>query len=89
MPESVGLLPLSEQSNVHQRAFETPPDGFDKATENGRVEKLPWKASREAEGQEHPILENSTACTMSNAKNLVFRIQFLAGEEREIPLENI
>jgi len=28
--------------------------------------------------QERPILENSTACTMSNAKNLVHFVSFLA-----------
>ena len=34
-----------------------------------RLEKLPCGAALRGEKQEHPILENSTACTMSNAKN--------------------
>jgi hypothetical protein len=34
-----------------------------------RIEKLPCGAALRGEKQEHPILENSTACTMSNAKN--------------------
>ena len=33
-----------------------------------RIEKLPCGAARKGEKWEHPILENSTACTMSNAK---------------------
>ncbi|GAB3134164.1 hypothetical protein GCM10027057_08360 [Marisediminicola antarctica] len=35
-------------------------------------------AAREGVVQERPILENSTACTMSNAKNLVYFVPFLA-----------
>jgi len=32
---------------------------------------MPEQQGREAEHSERPILENSTACTMSNAKNIL------------------
>ena len=47
--------------------------GFAGAGWSGKLEKLPRSGAREKAGRirVHPILENSTACTMSNAKNLV------------------
>ena len=48
-----------------------PASRFDTEIQSGKLEKLPWQRHREVKHQERPILENSTACTMSNAKNLV------------------
>ncbi|MGF3056007.1 hypothetical protein, partial [Microbacterium sp. YY-01] len=36
---------------------------FDKLRPTDKIEKLPFRESREAGRKEHPILENSTACT--------------------------
>jgi hypothetical protein len=47
-----------------------------------RVEKLPRIDGREVGFWVRPILENSTACTMSNAKNLVRRLNFSGWEPR-------
>ena len=49
----------------------TPARRFDRRNETDKIEKLPWWRGREAERQEHPILENSTACTCQMPNNLV------------------
>jgi len=49
----------------------SPARRFDKREEMGKIEKLPCRAGREARRQEHPILENSTACTCQMPNNLV------------------
>src|SRR3546814_14022544 len=43
---------------------------FDSLGDTDKIEKLPCGRGREAEQQEHPILENSTACTCQMPKNL-------------------
>ena len=44
---------------------------FDRSASGGRLEQLPWSKAERPMPPVRPILENSTACTMSNAKNLV------------------
>lgn len=51
----------------------------------GRVTQVAPKTGRKTLDGVRPILENSTACTMSNAKNLGIELRFNV----EIPLENI
>ena len=57
--------------------FTAPARRFDRRTEMDKIVKLPCWAGRETGWWEHPILENSTACTCQMPKYLA--VSFRAG----------